>query len=124
MSDQADLTLVPQPSGPTLHLTPEAVWLSQAEYETYQPEPFADEGFIHCTDGESALIEVANAFYRADPRPYLVLVIDLARVSAPVRYEDPDCVFPHLYGPLNRDAVVAVRPIERRDDGTFVRLQE
>ena len=124
MPEETDSSPARQPRGQTLHLTPEAVWLSQAEAATYQPEPFATEGFIHCTDGEANLINVANRYYRRDPRPHVVLVIDLERVTAPVRYEDPNRIFPHLYGPLNREAVVEVRAIDRSDDETFVGLQD
>ncbi len=88
MLDEDDSSPARQPRGRTLHLTPEAVWLSQADAKTYQPEPFATEGFIHCTDGEANLVRVANLFYQSDPRPHVVLMIDLERVTAPVRYED------------------------------------
>ena len=66
---------------------------------------------------ETATLRVA---YRADSRPFLVLVIDLARVRAPVRYEDPRRVYPHIYGPLNRDAIITVLDVPRAPDGTFL----
>ena len=110
----------PAAAGRTFHLTPESVWLAQSEAAVYQPEAFAAEGFIHCTDGEENLIAVANAFYRGDRRPYLALVIDLARVAAPVRYDDPERIYPHVHGLLNRDAVVEVRRVTRGGDGAFL----
>jgi uncharacterized protein (DUF952 family) len=112
--DQTDAT--------TYHLTPEPVWLAQAERSMYQPEAFAAEGFIHCTHGESNLLAVANSYYRGDPRPFVVLVVDLERAGVPVRYEDADRIFPHLHGPLNRAAVVAVRRAVRAADGSFVAI--
>src|SRR5688572_17267818 len=40
------------PSGHTLHLVPEPVWRAHQGAATYTPEPFAEEGFVHCTDGD------------------------------------------------------------------------
>ncbi len=109
-----------RPSGTTLHLVPVEVWEAQRPSGSYRPEGFEAEGFIHCTDGEDALLVPANAFYRADPRPFLVLEIDVDRLSAPVRYDDTACRYPHIYGPLNTDAVVSERRADRGPDGTFI----
>lgn len=106
----------------TFHLTPLDVWLAQSGGQTYRPESFAREGFIHCTDGESRVIEVGNRYYAGDPRAYCLLSLDRARVAAPVVYEDPERVCPHIYGPLNVDAIVEVRSMIRAADGTFLRV--
>ena len=65
----------------------------------------------------SLLAEVANRYYQADPRPYLVLTIDLDRVAAPWRYDAAGEDYPHIYGPLPRRAVLASAPMSRADDG-------
>lgn len=103
----------------TLHLTPAAVWEHQKNDETYTPERYASEGFIHCTDDEQRLIEVGNLFYQADPRPYYVLDVDLGANGERVIYEDPDRVFPHIYGPIHTAAVTRVRTVTRDPDGAF-----
>jgi uncharacterized protein (DUF952 family) len=108
----------------TLHLVPEDVWLAQKDESRYLPEGFTSEGFIHCTDGDDFAIEVGNRYYRDDPRPYLVLEIDLERVAAPVVYEDDARRYPHIYGPLERHAVRRVSRIERAADGTFIAIGE
>jgi uncharacterized protein (DUF952 family) len=48
-----------------------------------------------------------------------VLELDPSRIRAEVRFDDPESVFPHLYGPLNTDAVVRVRKMERGPNGEF-----
>lgn len=78
------------------------------------------QGFIHAsTDAQVA--GVANAFYR-DAGELLLLVIDPERLTAELRW-DPvpgaDAPFPHLYGPLDLDAVVEARPFAPGPDGTF-----
>ncbi|MBA2520561.1 MAG: DUF952 domain-containing protein [Chloroflexia bacterium] len=111
-----------KPAGETLHLVPEPVWEARRQAPAYTPEAFEREGFIHCTDGDANLLGVANTFYLDDPRPYLVLVLDLDRLRSPVRYEDPAQIYPHIYGPINREAVVAVRRAVRLADGSFSKI--
>jgi uncharacterized protein (DUF952 family) len=110
-------------SGLTHHLTPEEVWIRQADAGTYVPEAYDADGFIHCTDGESNLLKVGSQYYAADRRPYLVLDIALEKLNSAVRYEDPERTYPHIYGPLNREAVVGVRRAVRLADGTFAAVE-
>ncbi|MGI9252903.1 MAG: DUF952 domain-containing protein [Thermomicrobiales bacterium] len=109
-------------SGTTLHLVPEPSWNAHAGQTYYRPEAFPEEGFIHTTHGEELVIQIANMFYTADPRPYLVLEVDLDAVTAETIYEDPDDRFPHVYGPLNLDAVTGVRRVIRDANGSFVAI--
>jgi uncharacterized protein (DUF952 family) len=102
-----------------LHLTPADVWSSQEDGETYEPEAFRADGFIHLTIGEANLIEIANLFYRDDPRTYVVLTIHPGSITAPVRFDDDSGRYPHVYGTLNTDAVMAVTTVRRDDDGSF-----
>jgi glutathione S-transferase len=80
----------------------------------------ADEGYIHAARREQVLA-VAELWY-ADAGPLLLLTIDPARLSSPVRDDEvaPGSVYPHIYGPIDLDAVVAVAPIGRGADGRFV----
>ena len=103
----------------TYHLVPRDHWESRDPGADYLPEPFEEEGFIHTTHQPEELIAVANRYYRDDPRPYLVLHIDVSRVRAPIAIEDPGGRYPHIYGPLNRDAIVAVTEVERDKGGAF-----
>lgn len=108
----------------TYHLTPVEVWYAQSSCAVYEPEAFAREGFIHCTDGESRVIEVGNRYYTGDVRDYCLLSLERERLSSPVIYEDPEQVYPHIYGPLNTDAVVEVRRVLRAEGGSFVGIGE
>jgi uncharacterized protein (DUF952 family) len=73
----------------------------------------AEEGFIHASTATQVPL-VADAFYRDAP-DLVLLVIDTERVGSPIRYEQvpgqPD-PYPHIYGPLNPDAVVETRPFQ------------
>lgn len=86
----------------------------------YTPPDFDTDGFIHCTDGARNLAAVANRYYREDRRMYIALVIDKSLVAPEILYEDPARIYPHIYGPLNRDAIVGVVPVLRNSDGAFL----
>ena len=103
------------------HGTPKRYFESLDPGKPYVPEPFDREGFIHTTEGREAVSITLTKYYKASPGPWVVLYIDQDRVTSPIRYDDPAEVFPHIYGPLNRDAIVAVKAIERAPDGTFLK---
>lgn len=107
-------------AGIAYHLSPEDVWESQKNNSTYLPEPFEQDGFIHTTNGTEKLLWVANEFYTEDERAYTVLVLDVSKLTSPLRYDDDGEVFPHIYGPLNTDAVIGELQVQRADDGRFV----
>jgi uncharacterized protein (DUF952 family) len=67
-------------------------------------------GFIHAARNADQVNKVRQAFY-ADLDGLVLLVIDTELLAAPVRHETvAGDVFPHIYGPLPRDAVIDVRP--------------
>ena len=106
----------------TFHLAPSPVWEAQRHSESYVPEAFAADGFVHCTDGEQAVIDTANRYYQGDARQYVVLSIDTDALTATIRYEDAGRIYPHVYGPIETAAVADVREVERDADGRFVRI--
>jgi uncharacterized protein (DUF952 family)/GNAT superfamily N-acetyltransferase len=75
-------------------------------------------GFVHASFGQQ-VAGVAAAVYTQVDRPVVMLVLDRARLRAPVRVEPVDGtdeVFPHIYGPIPVDAVSDVIEL-RRDAG-------
>jgi uncharacterized protein (DUF952 family) len=72
------------------------------------------------------MIKVANLFYRKVPGDFVLLFIDTSKLNdstSPLKWESAtefDSSFPHIYGPIDRQAIVDVRPIQRTEDGTFV----
>lgn len=65
---------------------------------------------------------MANAYY-VGARGLVLLCVDPARTGAELRFEpgvhEPDDRYPHLYGPLDLDAVVDVVAFEPGPDGRF-----
>lgn len=124
VSNARNLEGLPQASGMTLHLCPEGHWAAHEGKALYHPERFGEEGFVHCTNGEDEVIAVGNRYYQGDARPYLLLDVDLNQVTAHAIYEDPDQIYPHIYGPIDVRAVQRVRRIVRDGDGQFLGVAE
>ncbi|NPV56617.1 MAG: DUF952 domain-containing protein [Anaerolineae bacterium] len=102
------------------HIAREDDWQSGLMAEQYLPAEFAADGFIHCSTHEQVL-RVANRFYRGQS-DLVLLEIDPERVEAEVIYENLEGGeerFPHLYGPLNLDAVAAVHVFTPGGNGSF-----
>ena len=78
-------------------------------------------GFIHCSFA-GQVARVANHFYR-DQADLVLLTIDPALLHSPVKVESvpgTEEQFPHIYGPLPCEAVVAVQEFAPGPDGVFV----
>jgi len=108
-----------------LHILRRADWESALARGTYAPASLAAEGFIHCSTTPQ-IVDTANRFYRGQ-RGLIILCIEESRLEADLKYEppvpalddNPAGLFPHLYGPLNLDAVARVIDFPAGADGTF-----
>ena len=100
--------------GVLVHLIEPAQWRTALAEGAVVPPSLADVGFVHLSTPEQVHLP-AEALYRGR-RDLVLLVVDPARLTDPVRFEpgmpsDPASMrFPHLYGPLPVTAVVAVVP--------------
>lgn len=100
------------------HICDRADWQEAQAQGEYRPSSLAQEGFIHCSTPEQ-VVATANRFYH-ERRGLVLLTIDPRRVRPEVRFEPADgSLFPHVYGPLNLDAVVDVQEFTPAGDGTF-----
>ncbi|HAJ36145.1 MAG TPA: DUF952 domain-containing protein [Chloroflexi bacterium] len=107
------------------HMTPQAVWDAQRSQPVFTPASLAAEGFIHCTAEPEKLQQVANRFYRDIPGPFIIVCIAAARLDAELRWELVDGhTFPHIFGPLNWEAVERILPFPRQADNWFVLPEE
>lgn len=69
-------------------------------------------GFIHGSADQDQVAMVARMVYADCTEPLCLLVIDPERVRAEIRMDQVEVHgqrFPHIYGPLNTDAVIEVR---------------
>ncbi len=117
-----------------LHLIPAIDWAAVGPNESVTNASLTTEGFIHCTDEPHVLLQVANAFYATHVGDFVVLYVDTALLDSPCVWEAPAppgssdtpppaaALFPHVYGPINRSAVVLVEGITRDGEGRFIGL--
>lgn len=102
-------------------MLPAKVWQSQAPAQPYRGDTLATEGFIHCTGEPALLLQVANRFYRNQPGDFVILCIAPSAVHAQIKWEEADGhLFPHIYGPLNLDAIAHVVQFPRDATGHFM----
>jgi uncharacterized protein (DUF952 family) len=106
------------------HITTAGDWQQAKAHGAYtgstRGRTLQEEGFIHASTAEQ-VDGVANAFYTGE-RDLIVLVIDEQRVHPEVIYEvviGSEKPFPHIYGPLNVDAVVGTVALTADPEGHF-----
>ena len=104
----------------TYHLTPADWWAAADPDAPLSAASLETEGFIHCTDGAAEMVATANRHYGADPRDFVVLTVELDRVTSRWTVEDPGRIYPHIHGPIDRAAIVRVVEAPRDGDGAFL----
>lgn len=101
-----------------LHITTPAAWAKAREDGELTTPSLSEEGFIHCST--FAQVEsTADRIFRGSG-DLLALQVEIPRLSAPLKWERATDVgddFPHIYGPLNVDAVAGTRPLVETEDG-------
>ncbi len=101
-----------------LHVTTPEAWRRGAETPYYEAESLATEGFIH--NCRPAQLRGVLGRHFAGHRALVLLVVDSGRLTSEVREEESHGeAFPHVYGPIDRAAVVSVLPIETDSTGRF-----
>lgn len=92
----------------TYHLVRRDIWQAADPQVDYVPATVATEGFVHTTEAPREVLATARRHLPGQWDDLLVLVLDRRRINAPVRYDDVRRLYPHIYGPLNRDAITSV----------------
>lgn len=111
------------------HITSRRAWSRARAEGDYRAESLEEEGFIHCST-EDQVIPVAENFYKGETG-LLLLVIEPERLTSDLKWEPPadgtpppgvpeGDLFPHIYGPVNLDAVVKVFDLLSNPDGKYV----
>ena len=94
------------------HVTTKKEWEAAKAAGFYKAASLSAEGFIHC----SLEIQVQGVVerYFAGKKDLVKLVIDSDKLTSKLIHEwSPSTAdtFPHIYGPINLDAVIEVKEI-------------
>ncbi|GHO46600.1 DUF952 domain-containing protein [Ktedonospora formicarum] len=116
MADNYDEHQGKDPMPVIYHITTATAWNTAQAVGIYRSPSLDMEGFIHASF-EHQIDEVRQNFYRS-ASDLVLLSIDPQRLTAEVRYEpgtgrdirDPQ-LFPHVYGPLNLEAIIDAAPL-------------
>ncbi len=111
-----------------LHITSRKEWIAATRAGAYSAPSLATDGFIHGSTVKQ-VVPVAEKYYKGQTG-LVLLEIDPKRLTSELKWEPPsgggpppgvpegDAV-PHIYGPINLDAVVQVLEFEPGRNGEF-----
>jgi uncharacterized protein (DUF952 family) len=107
-----------------LHVTRREQWEKAKKEGIYRGETLDSQGFIHCSTPQQ-VVKVANVLFPSQ-KGLVLLYIAISKVHSEIRYESggDEEFYPHIYGPLNIDAVVNVADFEPAKNGKFVLPKE
>jgi uncharacterized protein (DUF952 family) len=118
------------------HITTHMAWDEAKNSGEYRAASLLTEGFIHCST-LSQVVPVANLYYKGYDG-LILLMIEPALLSSDLKWEAPSGgtpppgvpepppgvpegdQFPHVYGPINLDAVVSASDFIRDANGEWV----
>jgi uncharacterized protein (DUF952 family) len=109
------------------HITLRGAWLEARKRGEYRAASLENEGFVHCSTN-SQILPIVDKFFKGQ-RHLLLFVIDPSLLTSELKWEPPsggtppgipeDDLFPHVYGPINLDAVLKVVDLESLPDGSY-----
>jgi uncharacterized protein (DUF952 family) len=98
------------------HITSKKDWLAGKTVGSYRASSLETEGFIHGSQRDQVVDSAERYFHgRTD---LLLLIIQSGVLIPPLRLEGEQ-LWPHIYGPLNLEAVESVVEFPLSTDGKF-----
>ena len=110
------------------HITTKMAWEEAQNSGEYRAASLLTEEFIHCST-ISQVIPVADLYYKGQT-DLLLLMIEPTLLSSDLKWEPPaegtpppgvpeGDLFPHIYGPINLDAIVDTVELKSKPGGNF-----
>ena len=110
------------------HITSRTEWNEALQRGEFRADTLETEGFIHCST-KTQILPVAEKYYKGQ-QDLVLFEINPSLLSSDLRWEPPSGgapppgvpegeFFPHIYGPINLDAIVNVYDLESNPDGNY-----
>lgn len=98
------------------HIVLPETWATFDGKDFYEAESLHTEGFIHCSFAEQ--IEGVLGRYYQGVDKVLILTIDSEKLTSELVNEPStnNEIYPHIYGQINRDAIVEIKEKEINRD--------
>lgn len=94
------------------HITTLDEWNHAKEKGQYEAPSLKEEGFIHCSE-DHQVTDVLQRYFKGK-HSLVKLTIETEKLSSQLIYDWSYAIedtFPHIYGPINLDAIVSVNSI-------------
>ena len=99
------------------HMTDRDSWLSQISESTYSHKSLHKDGFIHCST-HNQVLDTFDQYFEGC-KDLILLAVNPLKLSSQLKLEivlPRDDLFPHIYGPINKDAIVLSREFGNREE--------
>lgn len=96
------------------HITTKKDWEAAKRKRFYSAPSLETEGFIHTSEAQQ-VAGVLQRYYQGKT-DLIKLVINTEKLTSELKYELAPSVnedFPHIYGPINLDAVIDVMELDK-----------
>lgn len=108
-----------------LHCMKKSTWEERKHKQSWGKRNIEADGFIHCSTIEYFWRVAPN--FREITDEMVLICIDENKLTSKILFEDGDhCgrAYPHIYGPVNHDAVINVLPFLRDEQGNYLKNPE
>jgi uncharacterized protein (DUF952 family) len=102
------------------HIAEKDEWSACQNKAEYIPKRYNKDGFVHCSD-DCQIEQIANSMFKTRAE-IMLLKIDPTKLIAQTIYESPqgsDEKFPHVYGTIDKQAIVKVSELKCNENGKF-----
>ncbi len=105
------------------HFVEKRIFKKNFKDDYYINPTLETRGFIHSVTKDNMQI-IAERYLKLQ-EPVVILVLNEAKINAPIIYEESKGIFyPHIYGKIEKEAIIRILPMLKSEDNHFILNQE